>query len=122
MSPTVTIRFNEKEFEAVQKLFKNNSQTVGALIKKLALEASGYKEELEVTVQDIDKKASKLSSGKEFKVRHLFSKALWESYSTGSRLSVGRKFINKVQNDPYFKSKYVFVRKDSDNAAIYQKK
>ena len=56
MSPTVTIRFNEKEFEAVQKLFKNNSQTVGALIKKLALEASGYKEELEVTVQDIDKK------------------------------------------------------------------
>ena len=82
MSPTVTIRFNEKEFEAVQKLFKNNSQTVGALIKKLALEASGYKEELEVTVQDIDKKASKLSSGKKVKVRRVFSKALLESYST----------------------------------------
>ncbi|MED1412362.1 MULTISPECIES: DUF1413 domain-containing protein [Bacillus] len=122
MSPTVTIRFNEKEFEAVQKLVKNNSKTAGALIKELALKAAGYKGELEVTVQDIDKEASKLSSGKEFKVRHLFDETLWESYSTGSRLSIGKKFINKVQNDPYFKSKYVFVRKDSDNAAIYRKK
>ncbi|MED0873579.1 DUF6290 family protein [Bacillus mobilis] len=122
MSPTVTIRFNEKEFEAVQKLVKNNSQTVGALIKTLALEASGYEEELEMTIQDIDNEASKLSSGTEFKVRHLFDEALWESCSTGSRLSVGRKFINKVQNDSYFKSKYAFVGKDSDNAAIYRKK
>ena len=121
MSPTVTIRFNEKEFEAVQKLIKNNSQTVGALIKKIALEASGYKEELEVSVQDIDKEASKLSSGTEFKVRHLFDEKLWESHNI-ARLSAGKNFLNKVQNDPDFRSKYVFVRKDSDNAAIYRKK
>lgn len=122
MSPTVTIRFNEEEFEVIQELAKTKSQTVGALIKELAIEAAEYKEELEVTVQDIDKKASKLPTGREFKVRHLFDKTLWESYSIGSRLSVGRKFIDKVQSDPRFKTKYVFVRKDSDNAAIYRKK
>ncbi|PFB62841.1 DUF1413 domain-containing protein [Bacillus cereus] len=59
-------------------------------------EEAEYKQELEVTVQDIDKEAAKLPSGKEFKVRHLFEKTLWDSYSIGSRLSVERKFINKV--------------------------
>ncbi|MDR4439998.1 hypothetical protein CN454_29245 [Bacillus cereus] len=74
MSPTVTIRFNEEVFEVIQELAQNNNQTVGALMKKLTIEAAEYKQELEVTVKDIDKEAAKLPSGKEFKVRHLFEK------------------------------------------------
>ena len=122
MTPTVTIRFNEEEFEVVQALAKSRNKSVGALIKDLAIESTGYEEELEVTVQDIDLAAAALSSGEEFKVRDLFDVAHWETSSIGSRLSVGRKFINKVKNDPYFKSKYKFVKKDSDNAAIYRRK
>ncbi|PEE56862.1 hypothetical protein CN277_11065 [Bacillus cereus] len=76
MSPKVTIRFNEEEIEVIQELSQNNNQTFGALIKKLTIEAAEYKQELEVTVQDIDKEAAKLPSGKEFKVRHLFEKTL----------------------------------------------
>jgi|GEM_PF-4418647 len=122
MAPTVTIRFNEEEFEVVRALANKHNKSVGALIKDLAIESTGYEEELEVTVQNIDAAANGLSSGEEFKIRDLFDVAHWESYSIGSRLSVGRKFIQKVKNDPDFKARYEFVEKDSDNAAIYRRK
>ena len=121
-NPTVTIRFNNEEYTMLESLAEGQSKTVGEYIKSLVIKQTKFKEVIEVTIQDIDKAASNLSSGKQFKVRHLFDKNLWETYSIGSRLSVGRKFYKQVENDPYYKSKYQFIKKDSDNAAIYEKK
>lgn len=123
MSQTVTIRFSDEEYAYLEDVAKEAEQSIGAVIKDLVLQELGYETTgSKVSILSIHEKAKNLRPGTEFKIRDLFSKIEWNDFTKSSRIAVGRQFLKKVKTDLYFSEEYAFVRKDSDNAAIYRKK
>ncbi|MBD8026335.1 DUF1413 domain-containing protein [Ureibacillus sp. Re31] len=122
MSQTVTIRFSDEEYDYLEDVAKEAEQSIGAVIKDLVLHELGYETTgVKVSILAIHEKAKHLPPGTEFKIRDLFSKIEWNQFTKSSRISAGREFLKKVKTDLYLSGEYSFVRKDSDNAAIYRK-
>ncbi|KOP78169.1 hypothetical protein AMS59_13820 [Lysinibacillus sp. FJAT-14745] len=122
MSKQVSLRFSDDEYNALAVLASKQGISLTSLLRNAAIGlVSNFPITSDVTLGDVDKKAQSLSSGSKFKIRDLFDAKDWESYSKRSRLSVGRSFYSAVENGT-LSMKYRFLKKDSDNAAIYEKK
>ena len=62
-----------------------------------------------------------LKSGSEFKVRELFSIALWDSIKTTSKLLIGKKFDEIIKKENYKNIKKLSKDENEDNVTIYKK-
>lgn len=116
----VSIRFTEEEYNYLSELAINQGTSITNFIKTNLLRAIDSKsnDQHDLTLNDVDAAAEKLSSSQQFKIKQLFNLDVWQNFSKRSRLSVGRTFYTNVSKGK-LKSKYKFSRKDSDNSAIY---
>ncbi|MGM7637659.1 DUF1413 domain-containing protein [Bacillus sp. Hm123] len=118
----ISLRFTETEYQQLSALATAQGLSITAFMKQQLANSLGLQLQTlnAVTLNDVDQAAEKLTAGQQFKIKQLFKLDDWKAFTKASRLSVGRTFYTNVANGN-FKDKYIFVQKDSDNAAIYER-
>lgn len=115
----ITLRLSDDMLEKVQQLADETNLTVTDYLLSKAV--PGYINEI-LTVDKILDKLDSISKNDTFSLKSLYPIDIWESFTTGSRISTGRLFYQSYEKNLYnLKSRIEFLGKNSANLAIYKK-
>ena len=112
MSKKISILLTDNQYEELVQLATKEKLTINDLV----LSNLPITQEKKVTLADVIKRVNNLPS-QEFNIPSLYSKKEWESFTKGSRLTVGKQFYKYSLTTSDIK----FLRKNSANLAIYKK-
>ena len=115
----ITLRLSDDMLEKVQQLADETNLTVTDYLLSKAV--PGYIDEI-LTVDKILDKLDSISKNDTFSLKSLYPIDIWESFTTGSRISTGRLFYQSYEKNLYnLKNRIEFLGKNSANLAIYKK-
>lgn len=115
----ITLRLSDDMLEKVQQLADETNLTVTDYLLSKAV--PGYINEI-LTVDKILDKLDSISKNDTFSLKSLYPIDIWESFTTGSRISTGRLFYQSYEKNSYnLKNRIEFLGKNSANLAIYKK-
>lgn len=115
----ITLRLSDDMLEKVQQLADETNLTVTDYLLSKAV--PGYIDEI-LTVDKILNKLDSISKNDTFSLKSLYPIDIWESFTTGSRISTGRLFYQSYEKNLYnLKNRIEFLGKNSANLAIYKK-
>lgn len=115
----ITLRLSDDTLKKVQQLAKDANLTVTDYL--LSKSVPGYTDNT-LTINKVLNKIDNLPKEEIFTLKSLFSKDMWGSFTSGSRISTGRLFYQSYDKNLYdLKNKIEFLGKDSSNLAKYKK-
>lgn len=115
----ISLRFTEEEYNELYKAAAANGFSITKLIKSSILTRLGSQGN-DLTINDVDAAAEKLTKDTQFTIRQLFDQKVWNNFTKSSRLSVGHAFFESVSAGK-FNYKYKFDHKNSDNSTVYKR-
>ena len=115
----ITLRLSDDKLLQLQQRSSELNLTVTDYLLSKAI--PGYIDEI-LTVDKILDKLDSIQKDEKFTLKSLYPKEIWESFTTGSRISTGRLFYQSYEKNLYnLKNRIEFLGKNSANLAIYKK-
>lgn len=113
----ITLRVSDTEYNLIATKAQKNKMSITDCLVSSAIPNIRANS---LTLDNVIDKIQDLNSGEKFNLPDLFTDAEWTSFTTGSRISTGRKFYSALtKNDYNLMSIVKFLGKDSSNLAQY---
>lgn len=116
MSKKISVLLSDQQYDELLELSNNSNLTLSDyVISKLPI----IKEDKVTLSEVLLRVKNKVKVGEKFTIPSLFSKNEWESFTKGSRLTVGKQFGRKISEIEDMK--IAFLYKNGANLAIYKR-